>query len=140
MFVQSAEFIAAHRDDLAAQGKAQDSIYVYGQEKTLETVKLAKMNLAVNGLPRNKTKLKKSEAGLETVPNANYLWINLFATSLKPQGRAALVMANSASDARHSEAGFSLVNREANQAAFRCDTRGAGAAASSALARCTCSA
>ena len=32
-----------------------------------------------------------------------YLWINLFATSLKPKGRAALVMANSASDARHSE-------------------------------------
>ncbi len=50
MFVQSAEFIAAHRDDHAAQGKTEDSIYVYGQEKTLETVKLAKMNLAVNGL------------------------------------------------------------------------------------------
>jgi type I restriction enzyme M protein len=32
------------------------------------------------------------------------MWINLFATSLKPKGRAALVMANSASDARHSEA------------------------------------
>ena len=30
--------------------------------------------------------------------------INLFATSLKAKGRAALVMANSASDARHSEA------------------------------------
>jgi type I restriction enzyme M protein len=38
------------------------------------------------------------------VPNGNYLWINLFATSLRPKGRAALVMANSASDARHSEA------------------------------------
>ena len=38
------------------------------------------------------------------MPNGNYLWINLFATSLKPGGRAALVMANSASDARHSEA------------------------------------
>ena len=163
MFVQSAEFIAGHRADAAAahhksanaHGKGEDSIYVYGQEKTLETVKLAKMNLAVNGLrgtviqantyvedphgslgqfdyvmanppfnvddvsvaavekdprfntygiPRNKTKLKKAEEGKETVPNANYLWINLFATSLKPQGRAALVMANSASDARHSEA------------------------------------
>ena len=165
MFVQSAEFIAAHRDDLAAQGHADDSIYVYGQEKTLETVKLAKMNLAVNGLhgsvmqantyledphgslgqfdyvmanppfnvddvavaavekdprfntygiPRNKTKLKKSEAGTETVPNGNYLWINLFATSLKPQGRAALVMANSASDARHSEADIRKALIEAN--------------------------
>ena len=56
------------------------------------------------GIPRKKSKAKKSEQGKETVPNANYLWINLFATSLKPKGRAALVMANSASDARHSEA------------------------------------
>ena len=161
MFVQSAQFIEQHRKDAA-----QDlDVYVYGTEKTLETVKLAKMNLAVNGLrgevkqanaysedpfgafgnfdyvlanppfnvddvpldqvihdkrfntyhgvPRNKSKpagakrKDKDEAeqkGLETVPNANYLWINLFATSLKPGGRAALVMANSASDARHSEA------------------------------------
>ena len=165
MFVQSAEFIAAHRGDHAAQGKSEDSIYVYGQEKTLETVKLAKMNLAVNGLhgsvmqantyvedphgslgqfdyvmanppfnvddvavaaiekdprfnsyglPRNKTKLKKAEVGLETVPNANYLWISLFATSLKPKGRAALVMANSASDARHSEADIRRALIEAN--------------------------
>jgi len=152
MFVQSANFIEEHRKEL----KSEDSgVYVYGQEKTLETINLAKMNLAVNGLrgeikkantyyddphnsfgafdyvlanppfnvddvslssvekerrfntygiPRKKTKMKKKDAGKETVPNANYLWINLFATSLKPKGRAALVMANSASDARHSEA------------------------------------
>ena len=154
MFVQSAKFIEEHRKELSTNGK-KSSVYVYGQEKTLETVNLAKMNLAVNGLrgeikkgityyddhfdsfgafdyvlanppfnvdevslktvekdrrfntygvPRNKSKVKKSDAGKETVPNANYLWINLFATSLKPKGRAALVMANSASDARHSEA------------------------------------
>ena len=48
------------------------------------------------------------------MPNANYLWINLFATSLKPQGRAALVMANSASDARHSEADIRQALIEAN--------------------------
>lgn len=152
MFVQSAKFIDRHRDELVS---GDGDIYVYGQEKTLETVKLAKMNLAVNGLrgdvkqantyyenphdsfgrfdyvltnppfnvddvslgsvekdrrfntygiPRNKTKVKKGEQGKETVPNANYLWINLFATSLTDKGRAALVMANSASDARHSEA------------------------------------
>lgn len=151
MFVQSAKFIEQHRRDAAGAG----DIYVYGQEKTLETVKLARMNLAVNGLrgeikqantyyedphasfgqfdyvlanppfnvddvsldsvekdrrfnaygiPRNKTRAKKADAGKETVPNGNYLWINLFATSLKAKGRAALVMANSASDARHSEA------------------------------------
>lgn len=152
MFVQSAHFIAEHRKEL--QG-ADSGVYVCGLEKTLDTVKLARMNLAVNGLrgeikqantyyddpfdsfgafdyvlanppfnvdevslsgvekdrrfntygiPRNKSKVKKTDEGKETVPNANYLWINLFATSLKPQGRAALVMANSASDARHSEA------------------------------------
>lgn len=160
MFVQSADFIDEHRKDLEAQAK-DTSVFVYGQEKQQETVKLARMNIAVNGLrgkiapaisyytdefgsfgkfdyvlanppfnvddvslsavekdrrfntygiPRKKTKAKKSEQGKETVPNANYLWINLFATSLKdpdgdyPGGRAALVMANSASDARHSEA------------------------------------
>ena len=157
MFVQSADFIHRHQTDKAADL----DVFVCGTEKTLETVKLAKMNLAVNnlrgdikqantyyedpfnafgafdyvlanppfnvddvtldvvekdrrfstyGVPRNKTKVKGStgkngkEKAVEAVPNGNYLWINLFATSLKPSGRAALVMANSASDARHSEA------------------------------------
>lgn len=160
MFVQSAQFIEKHREEFEARGE-DTSVFVSGQEKSSETVKLARMNLAVNGLrgqilqgisyyddhfqsfgkfdyvlanppfnvdevslsgvekdprfntygiPRKKTKAAKSEQGKETVPNANYLWINLFATSLKepgdssPGGRAALVMANSASDARHSEA------------------------------------
>src|SRR2546425_9400774 len=152
MFVQSAQFIEEHRKELNGGGR---DVFVYGQERTLETVNLAKMNLAVNGLrgkiikantyyddphgsfgafdyvlanppfnvddvslrsvekdkrfntygiPRKKSKAKKADAGKETVPNGNYLWINLFATSLKSKGRAALVMANSASDARHSEA------------------------------------
>ncbi|SJM95407.1 N-6 DNA methylase [Crenothrix polyspora] len=157
MFVQSQQFVTNHRNELELLGEQHDEnqLYVYGQEKTLDTVKLAKMNLAVNGLrgeirqansyaedpfngfgrfdfvmanppfnvddvpiatieadprfnsygiPRNKTKLKAADQGKETVPNANYLWISLFATSLKDKGRAALVMANSASDARHSEA------------------------------------
>lgn len=56
------------------------------------------------GIPRNKSKISKKDEGKETVPNGNYLWINLFATSLNEKGRAALVMANSASDARNSEA------------------------------------
>ncbi len=153
MFVQSAKFIEKRRE--GKKKKENIDLFVYGQEKTLETVKLAKMNIAVNGLrgdikqsntyyedpfgsfqrfdyvlanppfnvddvnlkrvegdkrfntygiPRNKSGVKKKDKGAETVPNANYLWINLFATSLKSGGRAALVMANSASDARHSEA------------------------------------
>lgn len=56
------------------------------------------------GVPRNKTKSsKKASDKKETVPNANYLWIGLFATSLNATGKAALVMANSASDAGGSE-------------------------------------
>jgi type I restriction enzyme M protein len=126
MFVQSAQFIEEHRRELKDSGSG---VFVYGQEKTLETVNLAKMNLAVNGLrgeirkantyyddaygsfgafdyvlanppfnvddvslssvekdkrfntygiPRNKSKAKKADAGKETVPNANYLWMCAF--------------------------------------------------------------
>ncbi len=147
MFVQSAQFRNEHKP------QDDEGFFVYGQEKRSETIKLAKMNLAVNGLrgevkqaisyyedpfdsmgkfdyvlanppfnvddvsysrikddkrfstygiPRKKSKAKEDPK--EAVPNANYLWINLFATSLNDKGRAALVMANSASDARHSEA------------------------------------
>lgn len=154
MFVQSSNFIDRRREEL--HDTDTKDITVYGNTKDMETVKIARMNIAVNGLrgqitkantyyedpyncygkfdyvlanppfnvddvnldrvkgdkrfneygiPQNKTKKsgkKKNDAN--TVPNANYLWINLFATSLKPTGRAALVMANSASDARNSEA------------------------------------
>lgn len=56
------------------------------------------------GVPRNKSKsAKKSSDKKETVPNANYLWIGYFATALNDNGRAGLVMANSASDASGSE-------------------------------------
>ena len=56
------------------------------------------------GVPRNKTKsAKKGSDKKETVPNANYLWIGYFATALNANGKAALVMANSASDASGSE-------------------------------------
>ena len=149
MFVQSSYFVDRRKQEL--HDDDTKDLFAYGCEKTQDTVKLAKMNLVVNGLrgdikqsnsyyedehesfgkfdyvmanppfnvkevnyhkvkddrrfnaygiPKNKGKSKKDG---ELVPNANYLWINLFATSLKPRGRAALVMANSASDARHSE-------------------------------------
>lgn len=156
MFVQSSYFVDRRREEL--HDTDTKDLMVYGTERTPETVKLARMNIAVNGLrgeikpansyyedpynsyqkfdyvmanppfnvddvnldrvknqtrfneygiPQNKTKSaakKGKEKDVNTVPNANYLWINLFATSLKPTGRAALVMANSASDARNSEA------------------------------------
>lgn len=148
MFVQSNNFIQQHH----LQKGAVSPIFVYGQEKTMETVKLAKMNLAINGLrgeikqgdsyaedlydsfgkfdfvmanpPFNvkevnedtvkkdkrfteyglpKSKSQTKSAGVTTIPNGNYLWISLFATSLNETGKAALVMSNSASDAGHSE-------------------------------------
>jgi len=40
---------------------------------------------------------------LPKADNGNYVWIQLFATALNEPGRAGFVMANSASDARHSE-------------------------------------
>lgn len=57
------------------------------------------------GVPRNKTKKSSKKEGdkKETVPNANYLWIGYFATALNDNGKASLVMANSASDAGGSE-------------------------------------
>ena len=57
------------------------------------------------GIHRNKTKKssKKDSDKKETVPNANYLWISYFASALNKNGKAALVMANSASDAGKSE-------------------------------------
>lgn len=56
------------------------------------------------GIPKNKSKSsKKASDKKETVPNANYLWISYFASALNDTGKAALVMANSASDAGNSE-------------------------------------
>ncbi len=56
------------------------------------------------GIPKNKSKSsKKNSDKKETIPNANYLWISYFATALNENGRAGLVMANSASDAGNSE-------------------------------------
>lgn len=51
------------------------------------------------GIPRNSSKNDE----IEKVPNANYLWINQFATALKKDGKAALVMPNGASTAGDGE-------------------------------------
>jgi type I restriction enzyme M protein len=47
MFVQSAKFVERHRN---GSDKPITEIAIYGQEKTTETVRLCKMNLAVHGL------------------------------------------------------------------------------------------
>ncbi|KTT74856.1 type I restriction-modification system subunit M [Sphingomonas sanguinis] len=149
MFVHSADFVKRHR-------RSPDrEISLFGMEKTKETIRLAKMNLAVHGLsgtiadtnsyyddapaafesvplvggfdfvmanpPFNvsgvdKAKLKTVTAsgaevvkprfpfGLPNSDNGNYIWISQFYSALNENGRAGFVMANSAADARGSEA------------------------------------
>src|ERR1700675_3113463 len=140
MFVQSARFVAEHKKNPSSE------LAIFGVEKTDDTGRLCRMNLAVHGLegdirhggevnsyyddPHNavgafdfalanppfnvnsvdKDRLKDAVGpgrrlpfGLPRTDNANYLWIQLFYSALNDKGRAAFVMANSASDARSSE-------------------------------------
>lgn len=58
----------------------------------------------VNGVDKEKIKDdKRFVYGVPSVDNANYLWIQIFWSTLNERGRAGFVMANSASDARGSE-------------------------------------
>jgi len=50
MFVQSVEFIRAHRTGNGNGGKAKADISIYGQESNYTTWRLAKMNLAIRGI------------------------------------------------------------------------------------------
>jgi type I restriction enzyme M protein len=132
MFVHSARFVERHRQSPG------EELSIFGQEKTGDTVRLAKMNLAIHGLsgqiteansyyqdrldsferfdfvmanpPFNVDKIDKAKLidddrfpDLPKADNGNYIWIQLFANSLNENGRAGFVMANSASDVRHSE-------------------------------------
>jgi type I restriction enzyme M protein len=135
MFVHSAHFVQRHKHSPG------EELSIYGQEKTGETVRLARMNLAVHGLsgeiregnsyyedphdslgrfdfvmanpPFNVDRIDKAKLDddarfpdLPKADNGNYIWIQLFANTLNDHGRAGFVMANSASDARHSEGGI----------------------------------
>ncbi|MFO0579033.1 MAG: class I SAM-dependent DNA methyltransferase [Polyangia bacterium] len=140
MFVSSARFVAEHKQNPSAE------LSIHGVEKTDETGRLCRMNLAVHGLegdirhggnvnsyyddpheavgkfdfvlanpPFNVNAVDKERLVYAVGPNsrypftlprtdnANYLWIQLFYSSLNAKGRAGFVMANSASDARSSE-------------------------------------
>jgi len=138
MFVQSVEFIKRHFEN-GKKIKASREVSIYGQEKTDQTVRIAKMNLAIHGLsgdirqgntyyedlhrsvgkfdfamanpPFNVNGIDKERIkddprfpyGIPRNDNGNYLWIQIFLSVLKNTGRAGFVMANSASDAGHSE-------------------------------------
>jgi type I restriction enzyme M protein len=60
----------------------------------------------VNGIDKSKLEgdTRRFPFGLPRLDNGNYLWIQLFYSALDENGRAGFVMANSASDARASEA------------------------------------
>jgi type I restriction enzyme M protein len=60
----------------------------------------------VNGIDKSKLEgdTRRFPFGLPRPDNGNYLWIQLFYSALNETGRAGFVMANSASDARASEA------------------------------------
>ncbi len=51
MFVRSMKFVEAHANGNENGGRAQDAISIYGQEANYTTWRLAKMNLAIRGVP-----------------------------------------------------------------------------------------
>lgn len=133
MFVHSANFVRHH------QKNPSQEITVFGNEKVGETLRMAKLNLAMHGLsgdireansyyedphkslgrfdfvmanpPFNVSGIDRERVkddprwvfGIPSNDNGNYLWIQLFYSSLNDTGRAGFVMANSAGDARGSE-------------------------------------
>ena len=140
MFVSSARFVSEHKKNPAAE------LSIHGVEKTDETGRLCRLNLAVHGLegeikhggninsyyddphaatgrfdfvlanpPFNVNAVDKERLkdmvgpgrrfpfGLPRTDNANYLWIQLFYSSLNEKGRAGFVMAGGAEGAGGSE-------------------------------------
>ncbi|KKQ71447.1 MAG: type I restriction-modification system specificity subunit, type I restriction enzyme M protein [Candidatus Peregrinibacteria bacterium GW2011_GWC2_39_14] len=71
---------------------------VKGKDKNKQTVIDA---AKIKGDPRYYIGLPITGQG--DISNANYLWMQMFASALNPQGRAGFVMANSASDAGNAE-------------------------------------
>ena len=133
MFVQSARFVAEHkknpgaelsvygqekvaetvrlgRMNLAVHGLAGDirqgNAYYEDLHRSTGKFDFVMANPPFNVDRVDKDRLKDDPRfpfGLPRGDNANYLWIQLFYSSLSDTGRAGFVMANSASDARSSE-------------------------------------
>lgn len=133
MFVQSASFVENHsknpskeisvfgqekvdetvrlcKMNLAVHGLAGDikqaNAYYEDPHDSLDHFDFVMANPPFNVDKVDKERIrddKRFALGIPSVDNANYLWIQIFANSLADGGRAGFVMANSASDARHSE-------------------------------------
>ena len=133
MYVQSAKFIKAHKHDpsreisifgqerveetrnlclmnLAVHGLSGDikqgNSYYEDLHGSLGMFDFVMANPPFNVDKVDKEKIKDDPRfpfGMPRSDNANYLWIQLFYSSLNAMGRAGFVMANSAADARQSE-------------------------------------
>src|SRR3984957_2944480 len=132
MFVQSAAFVEQHRKavtdisiygqekvaetirlckmNLAVHGLAGDIrqgvTYYEDIHKSVGKFDFVMANPPFNVDRVDKEKLKDDSRypfGLPKTDNANYLWIQVFYSTLNQTGRAGFVMANSAADARGSE-------------------------------------
>ena len=133
MFVQSARFVEEHKKkasseisiygqervaetvrlckmNLAVHGLAGDIKQGNTYYEDLHT-STGKFDFVMANPPFNVNKVDKDRLkddprfplGMSRVDNANYLWIQIFYSSLNTQGRAGFIMANSAADARGSE-------------------------------------
>lgn len=135
MFVQSAEFVAAH-------GGSRDDLSIYGQEFVATTWRLARMNLAIRGIdadlgdraddsfhrdlhsdlradfilanpPFNKDDWWSDALrddvrwayGTPPKGNANFAWVQHFVHHLAPSGTAGFVLANGSLSSKQSGEG-----------------------------------
>ncbi len=133
MFVQSADFIHNHKKNgngqISIHGIEQVSetirlckmnLAVHGLEGDVRQANsyyedphrcLGRFDFVMANPPFNVDRVDRERIkddprfpfGMPRVDNANYLWIQLFYSSLSEFGRAGFVMANSAADARASE-------------------------------------
>ena len=132
MFVQSARFVQRHRGtstrisvygqdrvtgtvrlskmNLAVHGLEgkvlEGNTYYQDRHRSIGNFDFVMANPPFNVKDVDKSKLEQDRHfpfGLPSTDNANYLWIQHFCSALNDTGRAGFVMANSASDAGHSE-------------------------------------
>ncbi len=133
MFVQCAKFVERHQGsatkELSIYGQEQKEVTVplakmnlalhglsgdirlgnsyyddlHGSTGAFDFV-MANPPFNVNGVDKDKLAGDpRFPFGIPKPDNANYLWIQLFASALAPGGRAGFVMANSAGDTGHTE-------------------------------------
>jgi type I restriction enzyme M protein len=133
MFVQSARFVSEHKrspsDEISVYGEervaetvrlCRMNMAVHGLSGDIRQgnsyyedlhQSLGKFDFLMANPPFNVDQIDKERMkddrrfpfGMPTKDNGNYLWIQLFHSSLSNKGRAGFVMANSASDAGGSE-------------------------------------